>query len=274
MDGQITRYGVDNKGVPEINFQLRIQNREEKEIRVLGYTISLTINNLLIDTVTKLETKRIGQYQTIDPLIKFYLDPMKYKILNRSRKEDDLKYSLSMSVLTIKNSGNEMVTSSFNAINISFPLHTKFSQKEWFEITRDMGYSNIELFEIKQPNFDTIPEQFKIMITRLREAQKLRFEGKNEEMVTKCRKALEKLHQLVNDQDILTAEMDLLCPGKGGEDPKSTRIGNVKNSIWRYVQVGPHEGYNVTREDADYIFYLTLSTVRYYCDIFTKVIIE
>ena len=60
------------------------------------------------------------------------------------------------------------------------------------------------------------------------------------------------------------------CGGRLGEPPKSERIEHIRQKIWKLLHIGPHEGYSVSREDAEYIYWLCLSTIRYYAVQFNK----
>ncbi|WP_143311816.1 hypothetical protein [Candidatus Methanoperedens nitratireducens] len=101
---------------------------------------------------------------------------------------------------------------------------------------------------------------------------------RNEEVVTKCRKSFEALIPLVATQissgytmtSQLASIIDSGCTGREGELPKSERIEHIRQKIWKLLHIGPHEGYTVTRKDAEYVLWLSLSTIRYYAMQFNK----
>jgi hypothetical protein len=118
-----------------------------------------------------------------------------------------------------------------------------------------LGYSNYAIFEIKYPKQPSI-QNLNDAVKRLEEAEKLFNEGKNEEVVTKCRKSFEILNQLVTIQTSsgtsmtpqLSSRIDMGSGGKQGEPPKSERIEHIRQKIWKLLHIGPHEGYLVSRE--------------------------
>ena len=141
----------------------------------------------------------------------------------------------------------------------------------------DMGYANYKIFEI---SYNTLPDRsdFERILVRLEEAQTLFLEGKNKEVVTACRQAFEALRKLITISDNfggmksdIANIIDKDSIEEEGEDPKSKKMLVSTSKIYNLLHTGPHDLYHVTREDAEHILIMSISTVRYYITQLNKV---
>lgn len=157
-------------------------------------------------------------------------------------------------------------------IELSPPSIEIPSSKWIYEYVPKFGLGEYEIFEIPYPKIPSI-QGFGDIINRLKEAGQSLLEGHNDDAVVKCRKAIETLNPLVtthvnDDKGImlqhLANKVDLLSQGQIGKPAKSARIENVRRYIWTLLHIAAHEGYFVTREDAELVYWLTFSLVRYY----------
>jgi hypothetical protein len=58
--------------------------------------------------------------------------------------------------------------------------------------------------------------------------------------------------------------IDIADYSKNPTEKKSYKIEAIRASLWKYLHVGAHDGYNVTREDAEFALVLYMSVLRYY----------
>lgn len=275
MYGTIKKIEPTGK-IPTVSIEVEVTNDEQKSTNVLAYSIEVFLCNVPIGSIQKFRTTHFepGRREKIKENFPIY--PFIFQSIERERKYGDVPVDLRLVILQIVESG-QINYGSFSAQGITIQPF-KLSERDWIDITSILGYTNYALFEIhypKQPSIQILDDAIK----RLEEAQRLLNEGRNEEVVTKCRKAFEILNPLVTTQSSggtaitpqLSTQIDLGCAGKQGEPPKSERIEHIRQKIWKLLHIGPHEGYSVTREDAEYVFWLCLATLRYYAVQFNKV---
>ena len=257
--------------IPMLRVQIMIENNEHKTIKIMGYSIKISLSNLLIGDISNFENIFLGPNENHSFNEEFQITPYLFNSIEKERKFGDVPVDARVKILIIKKEppNNEFNPLSINAdyINVQ-PI--KLSQSDWAKIILDMGYINYKIFEIPFSEVPNIADFEKIM-ERLAEAQNHFNQGRNEEVVTSCRKAFESLNPLVavkisNQFEMipkLAIKIDSACK-ENCQNKKSELIENLRQKIWQLLHTGPHEGYNVTREDAEYILLLALSSVRYY----------
>ncbi|MEA2033673.1 MAG: hypothetical protein U9N41_08845 [Euryarchaeota archaeon] len=69
----------------------------------------------------------------------------------------------------------------------------------------------------------------------------------------------------------LATQIDLGSLGQSNKPNKSKRIEDIRQKIWTLLHIGPHEGYIVTRQDAELIIFLCISMIRFYSVQFEKI---
>ncbi len=267
----VTNVVHSGRAIPGIFIEIELKNDENERISILGYSIDIHICGISIGNNVKFSTLTIKP-NNCSKLREFYdITPYIFKTIENQRKGGDVPINISIGILRI-NATSQLNINSFNyhGINVQ-PINYKLSERDWISLVSKMGYANYAIFEIRYPDIPLILGFDKI-IKRLEEAQKLLFEGRNEEVVTKCRKAFEILNPLVLDKTSgikamtsqLSTQIDMGCTKKQNEPSKSERIEELRQKIWKTLHMGPHEGYTLTRDDAELILYLCLSLVRYY----------
>lgn len=210
--------------------------------------------------------------------VDFIINPYIFKMIENQRNGGDVPVSIHIQGLSIIKPKSDEVRSlaggNFQDLHVDFGNNFKLSQRDWIAMVSDMGYANYKIFEIP---YNTLPDisDFERILDRLEEAQTLFHEGKNEEVVTKCRQAFEALRKLItmnNKFEEMNPELaNIIDRGSIEEDDlKSKKIMESTGKILRLLHTGPHDSYCVTREEAEYLLLLSISTVRYYATQFNK----
>lgn len=276
MYGTIKKIEASERTIPAIDIEIEITNDEQQEIYMVGYSIDLLLCNVPLGSIQKFRTTNLAPRRTEKIRENFPIYPFIFQAIESERKSDDVPVNISIGVFRIASTG-QISPESFQFYGINVPHPFKLSERDWITMISKLGYSNYALFEIHYPKQPPV-QNLKVAIRRLEEAQQLLNEGKNEEVVTKCRKSFEILNPLVTIQTSagttitpqLSSQIDIGCGGKQGKPPKSERIEHIRQKIWELLHIGPHEGYTVSREDAEYIYWLCISTIRYYAIQFNK----
>ena len=257
--------------IPMLKVQIMIENDEQNTIKIMGYSIKIYLSNLLIGDISNFENIFLSPNGNHFFNEEFQITPYLFNSIEKERNFGDVPVDARVKILIIKKEPpkNQFDPLSINAEYIS-TQQIKLSQNDWAKIVSDMSYNNYQIFEIP---FSKVPNvsNFKKIMERLTEAQNHFNQGRNEEVVTSCRKAFESLNSLVAVKNSdkfemnpkLSTILDLVCE-ENCHNKKSELIENLRQKIWPLLHMGPHEGYNVTREDAEYILLLTLSSIRYY----------
>lgn len=257
--------------IPMLRVQVRIENNESDTIKILGYSLKIYLSNLLVGDVFNLEDIILSPKGENIFTEDFKITPYLFNSIEKERNFGDVVVDARARCLIIKRvrSAKELNAESLeiNHVNIQ---QIKLSQSDWAKIVSDLGYKNYQIFEISYSKVPSISDFEKIM-KRLDEAQDHFNQGRNEEVVTSCRKAFELLIPLVTTRNLnkfemnseLSKKIDLGC-SDSSPNKKSNLIEELRQKIWPILHIGPHEGYNVTREDAEFIITLSLSTIRYY----------
>ena len=256
--------------IPNLRLKLGFENDKSEKIKILGYSIKLFICNLFIGDVFKFEDSILEHKRTytIDEI--FNISPYIFNSIEKERNFGDVPVNATVQFLTIErlDSIQEFKVGNITIEHASNPQF-KLSQQDWADRVSVMGYENYQIFEIP---YSKVPDRsnFLKIMERLREAQDHFIQCRNEEVVTSCRKAFESLLPLVTIKNSkyemnskLANNIDLLC-SENCHNKKSKLIEDLRQKIWPILHMGPHEGYDVTREDAEYILLLSLSTIRYF----------
>lgn len=256
--------------IPILSVQISIENDKEEYIKILGYSIKIYLSNLLIGDSFNFEKIFLSPKGTNNFNQEFSITPYLFNSIEKERNFGDITIDTRIKLLYVIHlqSTNQPDPRTLDIEHVNIP-QTKLSQSEWAKIVSDMGYKNYQIFEIPYSKVPIISDFEKIM-KRLNEAQEHFNQGRNEEVVTSCRKAFESLYPLVTIKNSkfemnpeLSKKIDLVC-SENCQNKKSNLIEELRQKIWLILHMGPHEGYNVTREDAEFILTLSLSTIRYY----------
>jgi hypothetical protein len=200
----------------------------------------------------------------------FILSAFIFREIEKVRYEREVPVDVTIETLQILTKGGDQVNlSDFSYGGAHIRQKYDIPERKWLEMASVLGYRDYAIFEIPIPKAIKIKE-LETAIKRIEEAQQLYYEGVNEAVITKCRKAFESINLIIRETPKLESEIDLCCPGEKNEPKKSERVEDLRKKLWKFLQIGPHEGYNITREDAEYILFLSLSTIRYYSRLLTK----
>jgi hypothetical protein len=199
------------------------------------------------------------------------------------RAGGDIPVSMQFTLLAIRTTPPALNVGSFSSFVVGGqdpPF--EIPQSRWAKLLDGIGASAFAILEIpigKGP----VPAALLQVVQRLEEARVLLSEGKTDEVVTKCRKALEALNPIVSVtsgaaagppfqrlEPGLASKVDMGSQGQPGKDPKSARLEALRESLWSILHIGPHDGYDVFPEDAKALFWLTSGLVRYYAELIAR----
>ena len=277
MRGIIRELKATGAIIPKINIEVELTNDRDELIQILGYSMKLSVCNVPIGNISKFNTMYLDPRRSDKIREDFIVNPYIFKMIENQRNGEDVPVSIQIQGLSIDSNSNEaksLTSSNFRDYYVNFDHSFKLSQRDWIAMVSDMGYANYKIFEI---TYNTLPDisDFERILGRLEEAQTLFHEGKNEEVVTACRQAFEALRKLItinNKFEEMNPELaNIIDKGSIEEDDlKSKKIMESTGKILRLLHTGPHDSYCVTREEAEYLLLLSISTVRYYATQFNK----
>lgn len=255
-----------------------VKNDEGIELYKIGYVVKFYLLGIPIGDKFEIMPGTLGRGQSDKIEETLVIDPHLFSLIEKRRNRGDIDLRIDVTLLHLRpKQGVDPVTFVTELHSTSGrQINYTISERRWIDLISKMGYMNYAIFEIQYPKVPSIPG-FEDIMNRLKEAEQLIYEGKNEDVVTRCRKAVETLNPLVTIDvkngpmvPTLANNVDNGCKGQQNKPNKSQRVESVRQNIWTLLHIGPHEGYTVTREDAEYIYWMTLSTVRYYAIQFNK----
>ena len=267
---KIIHVDAEKKAVPVIKIRSSLKNSELYMIDVLGYKIDITFSGVAIGNISNFTTIRLDSKGSNNFDEEIQITPYIFEAIDKTRNHGDISVSGYISCLYAKVLDNRT-----NPTPQVFKQHFdsyKLSQLDWINLASKLGYTKYKLFELEWPDIPQLDNLTNI-IKGLEEAQSLFYEGKNNEVVSKCRLVLEELMPVVTGKysnnklemkKEISSIIDIGSFQKEGEDPKSVKVENMRQNIWKYHHIGPHYGYTVTREDAELSILLCLAMVRYY----------
>lgn len=258
--------------IPEIEIKFDIKNTEERNILLLGYALDFNISGVTVGNVADYISYKIYAKNQITFNQKFSIPPHIFAAIEKARKSGDIHLSSNIKALYFDAEIDE--PTKYQNTPLSYPLSTashKLSQKEWIQFISDLGYTKHKIFEIPYPDIPQLPE-IKNIMQELEEAQSLFYEGRNNEVVSRCRLLLEELQPIVSSKNDKIYEMrseianvvNAGCFADEGKDSKSDKIENIRKAVWKFHHIGPHYKYAVTRADAELALVLCMSLLRYY----------
>ena len=264
-----------------LRFVLEVKGQGQEYYSVFGYSITCSLGGVQLQADVMLLTFQVSSVLRFEISPTFRIDPYTFHLIEEARAGGDLFYDLGMTLLTGPKPGPEASLNPGNvqAFNASvFGARPKISQADWADYVRVMGFGDRVVLEIpfaQPPVQPTTSAGVQTAANRLQEARGLFFEGKTDDVVARCRKALEALNPAVSaypgrtpvSWDLSSSVgrvIDTGSPGQPSKPSKSQRLSELTVSLWEYLHIGPHENYQVFHEDAELALRLTSMVVRYY----------
>ena len=268
FEAKIIQVDAEKKAIPILTVQVRVKNGNNYPIQILGYKLDVRFAGIAVGNAFNYRSIQIvsgGDHYFNEEI---QLTPYLFESIDRTRRSGDIYANGYINFLYLNESDQS------KHIPIAFNLHFdshKISQMEWINLASKLGYTRYKLFEMLWPDIPQLPELNNI-VQGLQDAQTLFYEGKNNEVVSKCRLILEELAPIVTskipnskfEMNTDIAQIVDLGSFQNDKEAKSVKIENLRQSIWNYHHIGPHYKYAVTREDAELSIMLCLSMVRYY----------
>lgn len=273
--------GIRNiKGVSPPNsgicLKLEVSASGNEDYNVFGYSVSLNACGVDIGTNTNFRTSKLAPGIPYSVPEAFRIDPYLMHVIEEARSGKDLPLKIVVTLLMSLTRDPPAIThGGILALTASVPEPgSKISQADWAEIVKAMGYGNRAIIEIPFGE-GPISADVQSAASYVQEARALFEEGKTDDVVAKCRKALEALSHSVSVNsgsyivswglsDVVVQAIDRGSPGEPSRPSKSKRISELTSSFWNYLHIGPHENYQVFREDAEMALGITSMVVRYY----------
>ncbi|MBN1133630.1 MAG: hypothetical protein JXA38_01625 [Methanosarcinaceae archaeon] len=260
FEGKIIRIDASKDPIPKLKIETDISNHTGSLIIILGYSTKVFFADAQIANETTLKSSKIDDRGKDRLSNEILISPFIFGAIEKSRCNSDVQIRIVTDVEYI-------IPPHDNIPKIErIIIDDNLSQTQWIDFIANMGYNRYKIFEMPFPDMPQFPEFEDIMKT-LESAQTLFYEGKNEEVVNKCRTVLERFRTILNDEKMKTKidnKIDERCIGEEGRDPKSKRIHEIFTKVYNFHNVGPHYPYFVAREDAELSLVMCMSLLRYY----------
>jgi hypothetical protein len=266
---QIT--GVLDRYLPRIKVRIMFEYRPERvntssaskptdwRITVLQHRLVVHVNGLQIaDSGTVYD--HVEPYFGKDFEYTLSLPRSAIQSIEESRR-DDVRLSLNISGLCLETDGLDKRDVKTLSLNIQNDL----SQTQWAKLLKETGYQDTWVLEIAKPA-TADPSKFKDVTRFLEEAEAELSAGSPDDVIGRCRKALDKLDEImsVDDWANVNKEIDWGSIGESNYATKSKRIQEIRAKIRDWTNIGPHSDKYVVRfEDAKLCYLLTASLVSY-----------
>lgn len=268
FEAKIVQINAEKKTIPILTIQVHIKNSNNYPIQILGYKLDVRFAGITVGTAFNyysIPMDNGGNHYFNEEI---QVTPYLFEAIDKARRGGDIHADGYVNFLYLNES--DQAKRIPIVCNSHFDSY-KLSQMDWINLASKLGYTRYKLFEMLWPDIPQLPELNNI-VQELQDAQILFYEGKNNEVVSKCRLLLEELAPIVASKTPNTKfKMNdgiahIVDSGSFLDDKeaKSDKIESLRQSIWNYHHIGPHYKYAVTREDAELSIMLCLSIVRYY----------
>lgn len=234
------------------------------DLQLLLATVKLILNgDCIAASEPLLFTKNFSGHIDLEANVPF---PRNVIDTIESTRIDDLPLTLAVDVLCSYSDTGRTNRTAFFQSNLYHSL--KYSQKEWTEILKKMGYSESWIFEIARPPL----EGMDVVAEHLQKASDNLAARDYENCMANTRIAWDAFKSLLDPKwDEIKALIDKGSSGESKYDPKSTRIKDIRDKIHNLANVGIHrEAYRVQPDDAILCYYLTVSMVSYLSKLLKK----
>jgi len=140
-------------------------------------------------------------------------------------------------------------------------FQTKLSQRDWADILDQLGFHGAWVLELPRPVVEGMAEAVKLLASAWARIEANDAVG----AVSECRKAWDQADRVL---EVRAAERDAaidgLSKGEADQPSKAERIAEIRRSIDKFSQIGPHSDlYQVTMDDALVEYRLTVSMLAY-----------
>jgi hypothetical protein len=268
---------------PGIRFEAFVQARGTETFKTLGYAMAPTLCGVEIGMRFRPAAHNLAIDNPMKVFEAFVLAPHILESIEKARAGGDVPVNLGFSIMGLGSPQGVLNSGSFQAFSVGGqdpPF--EIPQSRWAKICAKMGTTSTAILEIPISG-GTFPASLQPVIQYVDDARSLLTEGKTDEVVTKCRKALEALNPIVSVKSdatsgppfqrlepSLASKLDLGSLGQSGKDPKSVRLEEIRQTLYNMLHIGPHESYQVFPEDARALLWLTSGLVRYYADLIAR----
>jgi hypothetical protein len=137
----------------------------------------------------------------------------------------------------------------------------KIPQSEWLGLLEKLGLGAAFLIEFRTPRIVGLDDA----VRHLESARKHLAEHDPASSVSDCRKAWDRLDVAIQPYEAkLTSAIDGLSVGEKNQPTKAQRVAEIRKSIDKLAQIGPHSDlYDVAQEDALLVYRMTVCAASY-----------
>jgi hypothetical protein len=173
------------------------------------------------------------------PLLSIDLSREQIEELERIRGGGGLSFSLTLSLEVFGSTEPSFITEQ---------ITVDINQSHWLSILKDMHYSDVLLYEVKQPlNLEAASSEYIDLHQSLRDAQKHYEAGQYNDAVADCRIALEQIEKIFNYRADTKCAIGQYCSDNRKDREamnKDQRALMIKEAIWNYTHLPHHSDAN------------------------------
>ena len=263
--------------LPTLNFETNLQNEREKPVKLFEMLVELRIFHDYVATYKidiqpfELPAKQRDNTRHFE----FNLNPYLIQRIQEKRNDkEDIPFSLTFFFKYFD--ASKTTTTIHDMIVERKDFTNEISSNKWVSYLKTWGFGDHLLVEVPLPPIPNVVE-FEKVKTHIEKARDCYFKGNDEGTITACRKIWESLRKngIIVDQakkNMLSSLAHLVDghTSKSDTDLKSYKINQLHFELYNLCHVAPHDGYVVTREDADLVYSTTMQLLRYYGRILEK----
>lgn len=264
--------GVADRFLPRVKVKVTFEYRPQASLGIPlaaerpDWKLSILEHRLEVGTGEQLLGDSGAKY---DHIVPYFGKDYEYTLaVSRSaiqsieaRRKDDVLLLFNLGGICLETDGLKKS----DARTFSIGITKEFSQAQWNKLLREVGYQDTWIFEVAKPVMAD-GGKFGAVARFLQEAEAELAAGSPDDVVSKCRKALDALDSALDEGEWkrVEAEIDRDSVGEAGRPAKSARILGLRDKTRDMSNIGPHaDKYVVTYDDARLCFLLTVSIISY-----------
>lgn len=181
---------------------------------------------------------------------------------------EELRYEkafikLKLHLTSLRGDTTELKDTFIKTESIWIPSENSYeiARSDWIDLLKEVGYSENILFELPVPKLNILSPD---VIEHLNNARRLFLLGEPMEVMTNCRKAIDKTLKIINSmKGSFIENIDLGSTPDENYPNKSERFFKMVHKAKLFCSMGPHDGFQINRRDAELALHWTITTVRY-----------
>ena len=271
--------GIGDPYFPRLKVELRVQynspgntittpgaKAQEWHLSLIEHRLNLTVEGAVVAT-SGTHYDRVEPYMVTKEIYDLPISRAALQFIE-SRRKDDVTLFWSLGGICLES--DRVSVGKASQFNISYPM--PLSQAKWTNLLSELGFSETWIVEISKPKISDSKAMNEAK-RFLSEADAELLTGSPDDVVSKCRKALDALKSAYSEEQWkkVNEQIDFESPGQPGKLPKSDKFGKLLEGVREWSHIGPHaDKYRVTFDDARLCFQQTLSLVAYVSQVAKK----